>query len=117
MAVLSLEKRCVKIVSNGLNDFHVYDGEGNEILKGAVRNVVWKFGAHSTGRVYIELLPVAVEVEGELAGLEADMDQAEAEGTPEPGEPPARAFRRAMEQATRALEQFSNAMALHSWKR
>lgn len=62
----------LKIVSDGrgAGTKIIEVATGQEVLAGCVRHIAWEVGAGSLAQVRIELLPTAVEVEGECEVLE-----------------------------------------------
>lgn len=65
----------VRIISDGTGPgTKVLDREGNEVLPGAIRAVRFEISPETkrVGRVTLELVPVAVELTGELAEVSAD---------------------------------------------
>jgi hypothetical protein len=64
----------VRIVSDGTGKgTHVYDAEGNEVLKGEIRAITWELAPanHFLGRVKLELVGAKLEAEGALTEVEA----------------------------------------------
>lgn len=64
-----------RIVSDGTGPgTHLYDAEGNEILRDYIKSIAWEIsGPGKLARVRLELTPAELEVEGELASVEADV--------------------------------------------
>jgi hypothetical protein len=63
----------VRIVSDGTGKgTHVYDAEGNEVLKGEISGITWEMNreGHFLGRVKLELVGAKLEAEGALVEVE-----------------------------------------------
>jgi len=69
----------LRIVSDGFTKLQFLDSEGNEVLKGCVRSVTWKFFHDRPAQFSLELLPAALEAEGEVREVVGEIKSHDAE--------------------------------------
>lgn len=66
----------VRITCDGLGrSIRIYDTDGKEILKGAVRGIRYTADCREAAKVYVELAPGRVELDavGELVGMGSEV--------------------------------------------
>ena len=59
----------VRIESSGVNDLHIYDEDGREVLKHSVRSATWQIEPGKVPVVLLEVLAPELVVNGEVREL------------------------------------------------